>query len=337
MKSLFNYMTEGSIFDLTDELSTDDDTFVEYALIQDFFNKQASYRTIRGDRVDHEDGYIHAESLYLDGAKTESLTSLQDMGIIKGIQCRSTNITNYKVVDPSIVTSNLNTSEVEFRFVKECKDININIESGNHWVNPYNSNFPNSVCFFDSSMKDLKFNNVNINFTNDDNKKIIAVSANTACGGLIKFRGLKSNAKHFLYHTPKTLVLGFPPIFRPTWCDVRYKQDNSKESIYLQNISKVATLINNPKKFDILDNVLNFKDGVKFGDYIKAQGLPDLVNYVIYNNSIALQFVKDHNFVGVEMFGGGDCGRVRWREIKCGDAPTPVTADGWELHWYKFV
>ena len=135
--------------------------------------------------------------------------------------------------------------------------------------------------------------NANIKLT-DNIRTINIVSEIIPC-----FMGLKSNARilhihdTFMFDNEKCIKQLDDTLALPYDVKILDNQKKEEVSIKIKTFKKIHSIINNPKRYHLLEPILRFKPGFKVNDLLDVSGCKDLTDIHI-NNNLVLMTISKH-------------------------------------------
>lgn len=188
----------------------------------------------------------------------------------------------------------------------ECHEIkDINISSYGHEV------------IFSHYLKDVALNNVNIIF-NDEKKRKLLYIANEK---FPTFKNVKSNASEikiydcFIFDDTKTINDINNLLDLPYTVKIYDNVKNIVADIPIKTFKKIHSIVNNKKRYNLLEPLFKPKPNIKINDLFDVSGFSNLRDILISNNLVSIKLSKsgkDLPINGIMDFKIGD-----WYGVLC--------------------
>lgn len=134
----------------------------------------------------------------------------------------------------------------------------------------------------------------NANITLTDNVRMInVISEIIPC-----FMGLKSNVRTlrihdtFIFDNEKCIKQLDDTLALPYDVKILDNQKKEEVSVKIKSFKKIHSIINNPKRYHLLEPILRFKSGFKVNDLLDVSGCKDLTDIHINNNLVLITMSK---------------------------------------------
>jgi len=253
--------------------------------ISKFFHNRAISLLDNGHIFCQEAASNTDSALMLMGGETEGLAEVKEYvskGIIDGYEGASMAIERMDM-DGDEMGHNIDTSRVRFSQVSKIANLNIYIRKNTMYK------IQSIVSFHLCQMRGpINFENVNIDFGAGTERKLAFNE-----DGFINFGGLTSNAAIIRQYTLNNFPQEFMQLFEAGTCQVRDTKKQEVVDMKVKDLAKAIAIINNDKRYKLLDFVLKLKKGAHLDQIFDFSGLSEIECFIIENNNIQLMFVKE--------------------------------------------
>lgn len=163
-----------------------------------------------------------------------------------------------------------------------------------------------------SDWDQIKIENVNISLNNNSIKNLIFRTE-----WIPSFKNFKSNVKEiqisdtFMFDDEKCIKQLDSILDLPYTCKVYDNNKKTEVDINIKTFKKIHALINNHRRYRLIEPVLRFKQGTKLNDLLDVSGCKDLRRLWLNNNLVQLEFTKGNIFTKSNIFTKDNIGNIR--------------------------